>query len=431
MLDKLYKKLHAIFIGSIMLIITLIICIVCVNLAGIEKINDSTYFQRIATLLIYELEENDPNIASTVQEYEEKYSLFCLVKEPGGAVVYQSYVSFPTQTAALLERFEKQLNAQETTRSGTQSATVQGGVFEVKGTSNDKYLGIPAKIISKNDNVYHLTLIHKQRTTLELLKNQLPFYFFIWLASFIGVVWIGRLLLKKAFEPTAHVLKSQKEFVASASHELKSPLAVIVANVEVIDSLSADSPSIQKSVKTMDNECMRMSKLIKDMLFLASSDAKTWTLNKSSIDVDTLLITLYESYEPLCIKNGISLKLEISELSYPVLYTDYERFFQILSIYMDNAIHYSNSNFYIQIQTTLTAKAITFYVVDHGPGISDEDKPFVFDRFYCSDKSHTDKSHFGLGLCIADELAQMLNAQVGLKDTNGGGATFFLTLPLK
>lgn len=104
---------------------------------------------------------------------------------------------------------------------------------------------------------------------------------------------------------------------------------------------------------------------------------------------------------------------------------------QILSIYMDNALEHSQSQTDIQIQTELTGKDITFCVTDHGMGIAEEDKPFLFDRFYCADKAHTDKSHFGLGLSIAEELAKMLHGKVGMKDTAGGGATFFVTFPLK
>ena len=77
------------------------------------------------------------------------------------------------------------------------------------------------------------------------------------------------------------------------------------------------------------------------MLLLASSDAKTWTLHKSTINVDTLLITLYETYEPVCMKQNLELKLHLSEESYPAMLTDKDRLFQILCAFMDNAIQHS------------------------------------------------------------------------------------------
>lgn len=205
---------------------------------------------------------------------------------------------------------------------------------------------------------------------------------------------------------------------------------MILANIEQLEH-QIDEQEVKKAIKIIDSECMRSSRLVKDMLLLASSDANTWSLYKSYVDVDTLLITLYEAYEPICISQKISLNLDISESSYPTLYTDQERLTQILNIYMDNAIQHSIENKHIEIQTEVTAKSITFLVVDHGQGIAEQDKPYIFDRFYCADKSRTNKSNWGLGLSIADELAKMLNGRAGFKDTKGGGATFFVTIPFK
>lgn len=70
-------------------------------------------------------------------------------------------------------------------------------------------------------------------------------------------------------------------------------------------------------------------------------------------------------------------------------------------------------------------------MVDHGKGIPAEDMPFIFDRFNRGDKYRTNKYHFGLGLSIAKELAKMLGGEIGFKDTKGGGATFFLKLPVR
>lgn len=138
-------------------------------------------------------------------------------------------------------------------------------------------MGISAKVISKDDKTYYLTLIYKQKSAFQILQKQFPCYFTLWFIALLSVIFISRLLLKKALKPTEQVLKSQKEFIASASHELKSPLAVIIANVEQLEQ-QADNQEIQKAIKTIDSECMRMSRLVKDMLLLASSDANTWAV---------------------------------------------------------------------------------------------------------------------------------------------------------
>lgn len=430
MLNHLYKKLHIMFTISLMLIITLIIGILSVNYIKEQSVNDSTFFQRMATFMIYQLEDSDQNIETVIRSYEDKYSIFCFAKDTNGTVIYKSNLNFPTDTKTLMEIFNSQISKQLTLVTDDSSVSEQDGTIEITGTSNEKYWGISAKVISKDDKTYYLTLIYKQKSAFQILQKQFPCYFTLWFIALLSVIFISRLLLKKALKPTEQVLKSQKEFITSASHELKSPLAVIIANVEQLEQ-QADNQEIQKAIKTIDSECMRMSRLVKDMLLLASSDANTWSLCKSDVNVDTLLITLYESYEPICISKKISLHLAIPENSYPTLYTDGERLLQILNIYMDNAIHHSVDNRHIEIQTEVTVKNITFLVIDHGQGIAEKDKPYIFDRFYCADKSRTDKSNFGLGLSIANELAKMLNGKAGFKDTKGGGATFFVTIPLK
>lgn len=431
MLEHLYKKLHLIFISSIMSIITVIIGILCNDFIDNKRQNDSIFFGRLSMLMIYELKNPEKSPQTVIKPYEDNYSIFAVLKDAQGNVVYQSTLSFPTDTTFLLRQFAEKEKVESVTALDRTASTTQGGVLSFSGGSHDKYWGISAIVIDKNGTLFYLSLLHQQKTTFELIGKRLPFYILIWVISLFCIIIVSRFLLKHAIEPTEKVLKSQKGFIAAASHELKAPLAVILANNDKISRLSAGIPDIQKATNIIDAETMRMSKLIKDMLFLASSDSGTRNINKTMVNIDTLLIALYEAYEPICSQKEMPLDADFMDAHFPMLYTDRECLFQILSIFMDNAISHSETKASIQIKATLSHKAITISVIDHGQGISAEDKPYIFDRFYCADKSHTDKSHFGLGLSIAKELAGFLSANVGVRNTEGGGATFFLTLPLK
>ena len=434
MLKPLSKKLNTLFITIIMLIITSIMIILCKNYIHTEQSNEIIIFQRLVTQMMYQLEDSSQTFQSIVDSYHEyKYPIFCYAQDTSGGMIYQTDSEFPTDADTLLERFRIQAGKEKTfiMTNDNRPTTSQSGIFLFNGTKNDNYLGILATIVMPNDTAYHLSLIYRQQSLFDILTKQAFLYVSLWCLSLIAVTAMSYLLIKKALKPTEVMLKSQKDFIASASHELKSPLAVILANTEKLEQLQIDNTEFKKSVKILDKECMRMSKLVKDMLLLASSDAKSWTIRKNTIDIDTLLISLYEAYEPICISKKIRLRLEISESSYPKFCADGERLFQILTIFMDNAIHHSINNKQIEIKTAVAAKHITFFVTDHGRGISEDDKPYIFNRFYCADKSRTDKSNFGLGLSIADELAKMMNGKVGCKDTDGGGATFFVTLPFK
>lgn len=153
-------------------------------------------------------------------------------------------------------------------------------------------------------------------------------------------------------------------------------------------------------------------------------------MNKTNIDVDTLLINTYEKYEPVCRQKEIHFKLGATDELFPTLKADIDRLNQILSIFIDNAINYSFPKSEISLDATVSKNMLVFSIKDHGTGISNEDKPFIFDRFFCADKSRTQKEHYGLGLSIAKELVEMHKGTIKLSDTAGGGCTFKILLPL-
>ena len=430
MLNHLFQKLHLFFVMTIMVIVTGVIGLSFSNHLNASEAAEVTFLQRMTVLIVNQLEEEGANAKEVLSAYEKDMSVSSKLTDAYGELLYESRTG--------LEDIEGQLN-NVGMQIVTYSAEEEGnqaklpaveGMVEMKGNHYERYLINLAHFTSEDDTNNSLTLVYEQTPIFQMFLEQLPMYLAIWIVTLLCVSLVSRFLLKKALEPTERVMQSQKEFVASASHELKAPLAVIVANVENMQH-EAQNEGLQGNLKVIDSECMRMSRLIKDMLLLASSDAEKWTIHTSEVNVDTLLISLYEAYEPRCMKKKIKLTLDLGEELFPVIMTDKERLFQLLSIYLDNALHYSPEGKEIQIRVDMSSKELTFWIVDHGIGVEEKAKPFIFDRFYCADQSHTDKSHFGLGLSIAKELARMLQGKIGMEDTPGGGASFFFTLDLK
>lgn len=430
MLNHLFQKLHLFFVMTIMVIVTGVIGLSFSNHVNASEAAEVTFLQRMTALIVNQLEEEGANAKEVLSAYEKDMSVSSKLTDAYGELLYESRTG--------LEDIEEQLN-NVGMQIVTYSAEEEGnqaklpaveGMVEMKGNHYERYLINLAHFTSEDDTNNSLTLVYEQTPIFQMFLEQLPMYLAIWIVTLLCVSLVSRFLLKKALEPTERVMQSQKEFVASASHELKAPLAVIVANVENMQH-EAQNEGLQGNLKVIDSECMRMSRLIKDMLLLASSDAEKWTIHTSEVNVDTLLISLYEAYEPRCMKKKIKLTLDLGEELFPVIMTDKERLFQLLSIYLDNALHYSPEGKEIQIRVDMSSKELTFWIVDHGIGVEEKAKPFIFDRFYCADQSHTDKSHFGLGLSIAKELARMLQGKIGMEDTPGGGASFFFTLDLK
>ena len=124
------------------------------------------------------------------------------------------------------------------------------------------------------------------------------------------------------------------------------------------------------------------------------------------------------------------LLIELPEDSLPVCFCDSLKISQALAILIDNALAYVPEGGMIRLSARQEAASVSLFVADNGPGIPDSEKEAVFQRFYRSDTSRNDKQHFGLGLCIAKEIALLHHGTLSVSDTPGGGATFQLKLPV-
>ena len=224
--------------------------------------------------------------------------------------------------------------------------------------------------------------------------------------------------------------RQQKDFIAAVSHECKAPLAAILSSAEMIESVPNIPDTIKNHIQMIDSEVSRMSRLIGDLLLLSSIDAGNWSFHMEEINIDTLLINLYTKFEQICRKKNILLQLNIPDECFPPLYSDADRLNQIISIFLDNAVSYSPSESEISLNASVERNELVITIIDHGIGISNKDKPFIFNRFYQCDKSRTQREHFGLGLSIANELVNKLEGKIQLFDTAGGGCTFKISLPL-
>lgn len=171
-----------------------------------------------------------------------------------------------------------------------------------------------------------------------------------------------------------------------------------------------------------------MSRLINDMLTLSGADSSSLTLRKTAVELDTLLLSSYEKFESLARDKSISLGITLPEDSVPPCHCDKERMEQALSILLDNALSYTPAGGRVCLSLSVSQENFLMRVADNGPGIPDAEKEAVFDRFYRCDKSHKDKNHFGLGLCIAREIVRMHKGNLWAEDAKGKGTAFVIML---
>lgn len=282
-----------------------------------------------------------------------------------------------------------------------------------------------ASLPNDNGSLCLLTLYSRFQLKRQIWSLRLLFIFI----DIIALI----LLFLFAWKFSAHILRpveesreKQTQFVAAASHELRSPLSVILAAITALKVADeADKPGFYQSIET---EGERMKRLIDDMLTLANADSQTWSMHFQNTQLDTLLLNVYDKYLPYARNQGCHLSIQLPEDPLPDCSCDCQRIEQIMGILLDNAIHYTPSQGIIQIGITMKNDAFQLWVSDNGPGIPDSDKEQVFERFFRGDSSRKDKQHYGLGLCVAKEIIRLHNGRIWVEDNTPSGCIFYVML---
>lgn len=312
--------------------------------------------------------------------------------------------------------------------------------FEISSSYNSSHLEFELYSPSNSQDYFCSVIeIHKDTSTLQVtifsslgslekqITNQRILFIFIDTLAILLLFAFSWIFTGKLLNPIIENQKKQNQFVASASHELRTPLAVILSSAECCK--NASSHKQEGFLKNICKEGHRMSALIDDMLTLSGSDNHQLPILMKPTELDTLLINLYEAFEPIAKEKSIALSLKLPENSIPLCYMDPDRICQVISILLHNAVSYTDENGKIQISLSYFKNVFQISVMDNGIGISDEDKNKIFDRFYRAEKSRSTKGHFGLGLSIAYEIVTAHHGTISVQDAPEKGSVFIVTLP--
>ena len=285
-----------------------------------------------------------------------------------------------------------------------------------------------AALIPKGDGVLSAVIVYPLENLKQQLVSQRIAFCGMSCLAILAMAVFSWFFTKKMIHPLEESRKRQTEFIAAASHELRSPLTVILSEVQSIE--NADEKEREKFLSVIKNEGDRMARLINDMLSLANADNQSWSILLSPCELDTLVLDTYEKYQPVLEEKGIRLFVKIPETALEPFRCDASRISQMLSIFLDNAASYVPEGGKVWLDLKEEEKGFCLSVCDNGPGIPDEDKKCVFQRFYRADTARGNKQHFGLGLCIASEIVSLHHGSIEVTDTPGGGATFRIHLPV-
>ncbi len=226
--------------------------------------------------------------------------------------------------------------------------------------------------------------------------------------------------------------KSQRDFVANVSHELKTPLTSVQGFAQALLDGTADSDETrQQAAQVIYDESARMHRMVLDLLDLAKLDAGTADITMSPVNLPALLNSIREKFTPQSQKAGVEINVEVAA-KLPRLAADGDRLAQVFTNLVDNALKFTPSGGVILLRAEARDGGILVSVADTGAGIPDEAQAHIFDRFYQADASRKGgrKHGAGLGLAIAHEIVQAHGGRIGVRSRLGEGTTFEVFLPL-
>lgn len=222
-----------------------------------------------------------------------------------------------------------------------------------------------------------------------------------------------------------------RRFTADASHELKTPLAVLRADVERAMSQNATRTEKMVALEEALHETARMGGLVDSLLTLARADEGRFDLHREPIDLDPLVREVFETASILGESAGLDVSMRVLEPA--TVLGDPMRLRQLFLNVVTNAIKYTPRGGSVEISATCHERTAAFSVRDTGIGISAADLPHVFERFYRADRARSrssERSGFGLGLAISQWIAEAHGGTISVRSRLTRGSTFTVTLPV-
>lgn len=409
------------------LILSVVMIAILIYNEKLLVLQSSEKFQNNLLTLVSKLQSQETIPQSWLAQMETNQDLIIYIEDNGTPLLFQGAWTPMTDRDKLIQKAISKAasNQVDTSIPLVSSGIQQSDIFQIQGEYQDSYQAVVVKLPCEN-GYQGLVLLHSLQSIRQTLLRQRLFFGVLDILGILAFFLVSWQFVKRNLRPIREARQQQEAFIAAASHELRSPIAVIQASAHAISATPTEAMHLSSNIIA---ECRRLSHLVQDLLLLASADTNGWSAKQESVDLDTVLLDAYERFETICQEKNLSLLLQLPDDSLPSIQGDRERLLQLLTILLDNAVSYSASGDSICLSVRTARHGVEISVIDHGVGIPDEKKALIFHRFYRADASRGDKTHFGLGLSIAAELAHLHKGKISVTDTEGGGSTFHLYLP--
>lgn len=252
----------------------------------------------------------------------------------------------------------------------------------------------------------------------------------VWLDAGFGEDAGGILVLEDVTE-RLHLEKVRSDFVANASHELKTPISAIRGLSEtIIDDPSMSGEDLGRFIERIRQQSIRLELIVKDLLHLSRFDSSNRDSNQSRINLSELMADVFKDNIENAREGGVSFNLDIQNESVEI-FGEAQAMDQLMTNLVDNAIKYTGEGGKVTVHLKRVGQMASIEVEDSGIGISREETQRIFERFYRVDRARSgDIGGTGLGLAIVKHIAQAHNGNVTVNSQLGKGTTFSVQIPL-
>lgn len=358
-------------------------------------------------------------MASTMGDLEA----FSVIVDEDGSFSFDGQLSAATKDQVHRAVQEALAQAQQQGKIWVEDKQFQFTItqFSAAVVVNESQPETPA--IQTRNQITFLDVTQSRQTLQQMLLTLVS----IGLGTLAAMLGISLFFARQAVVPIEQSYNQQQQFIQDASHELKTPLASIGANLDAIAASPQETVQDQKKwLHFISLEVDRMTKLVNDMLSLAKSEHLASAADLAPVDCSALLENAVASVEAVLLEKGVDFQQSIQ----PDLWAsgDGEKLEQVVKILLDNAVKYTQPQGTIRVDLYQSKHQVVLAVSNTGPGIGPEHLDHIFDRFYRVDAARKHDGSYGLGLAIAKSLVEGMQGKISVESSSGKETVFTVIL---
>lgn len=309
-------------------------------------------------------------------------------------------------------------------------------IFQAEDTSksiikrlqwNNEHFLLLSKPIQVDHSFIGYIVVGKSTTSqVHFFQKMILLFFSLVIIFTVLIGLLSYYMAGKAMVPIHNSLEKQKNFVSDASHELRTPLSIFYSSLDILESDESKNLSDfgKDLIKDLKDEAELMKELLEKLLFLARHDQKRLEVQKELFSLTDLLLSICEKFQrtlPKDITFQTSIEKDVQFIG------DSKKIIELIYIFLENAVQYTQHGT-ISLKLYQTEANVKIVVEDTGIGISKDELPLIFDRFFRSDSARK-RDGTGLGLSIADAIVKEHGGMIQVKSELGKGTTFCIQFP--